>query len=447
MMDSKTLFAKTPILKLFFTAAIPGMISMFAATVYIIFEGMFIGQFLGGSSFAAINLAIPFVLINFSIADLIGVGSSVPIAISLGRKDENKANNIFTCSIIMIFLAAVLMGILMYTTSPILIKLMGADDKLAVLSVKYIRTYAVCGPFSTIVFAMDNYLRISGYIKSSMFLNIFMSALTIGLLYLFIAVLEWGVVGSAFGVCVAMFVCAIIAFFPFVLKKATLKFTTPKFSFKIIKEVVKCGLPAFLNNIAGRFTSIIMNVALLNVGGNLAIATYGVLMYSADLIQPFLYGICDSMQPAIGYNWGAKSIHRVKSLEKCVLFASAIVSVAVTAVMFFFPKTLASLFVETGDTYLLQMSASALKIFCIAFLFRWFSFAIQGFFSAIEMSKYATILSLTSALIFPLIFIVVLWPMGLNGLWLNLAATSVAVGILAIFLLIKSKSKIKSSVS
>ena len=333
------------------------------------------------------------------------------------------------------------MGILMYTTSPVLVKLMGADGKLAVLSVKYIRTYAVCGPFSTIVFAMDNYMRISGYIKSSMFLNVFMSALTIGLLYLFIAVLEWGVVGSAFGVCVSMFVCAIIAFTPFVLKKATLKFTFPKFSTKMIREIAKCGMPAFLNNIAGRLASIIMNVALLNVGGQSAVAAYGVLMYSADIIQPCLYGMCDSMQPAIGYNWGAKSFNRVKSIEKCVLFTSAVVSVVVTAVMFFFPKTLASLFVEAGDTKLLEMSSSALKIFCVAFLFRWFSFAIQGFFSAIEMSAYATILSLTTALIFPVLFILLLWPLGLNGLWLNLAATSVAGGVLAIVLLKKAKHR------
>lgn len=64
-MDSKTLFAKTSPVKLFFIAAIPGMVSMFAASAYSILEGSFIGRYVGGTAFAAVNLAMPLVLINF----------------------------------------------------------------------------------------------------------------------------------------------------------------------------------------------------------------------------------------------------------------------------------------------------------------------------------------------------------------------------------------------
>ncbi len=85
-MDSKTLFSKVTPLKLFFIAAIPGMVSMFASSIYSTLEGMFIGQYLGGTAFAAVNLVMPLVLINFSLADLIGVGSSVSISIYLGKR-------------------------------------------------------------------------------------------------------------------------------------------------------------------------------------------------------------------------------------------------------------------------------------------------------------------------------------------------------------------------
>ena len=60
------------------------------------------GQFIGATAFAAINLAMPFVIINFSLADLIGVGASVPISIALGRGDKKEANNIFTCACLLI---------------------------------------------------------------------------------------------------------------------------------------------------------------------------------------------------------------------------------------------------------------------------------------------------------------------------------------------------------
>ena len=112
-MDSKTMFATMSPWKLFFAVALPGMVSMFAMSIYSIFEGIFIGQKLGEAAFAAVNIAFPLVMINFSLADLVGVGASVPISIALGRKDEGTANNVFSCSIVLILLASVVMGTVM----------------------------------------------------------------------------------------------------------------------------------------------------------------------------------------------------------------------------------------------------------------------------------------------------------------------------------------------
>lgn len=89
-MGSKTLFAKTPPVKLFFIAAIPGAVSMLASALYGLLDGIFVGQFLNETAFAALNLAFPFVVINFSLADLIGLGSAVPIAISLGKRKNRR---------------------------------------------------------------------------------------------------------------------------------------------------------------------------------------------------------------------------------------------------------------------------------------------------------------------------------------------------------------------
>ena len=53
-MDPKVLFAKTPPVKLFFTAALPGSVSMLASALYQLLDGLFVGQFLGSTSFAAL---------------------------------------------------------------------------------------------------------------------------------------------------------------------------------------------------------------------------------------------------------------------------------------------------------------------------------------------------------------------------------------------------------
>ena len=304
-MESKTLFAKTPPVKLFFMAAVPGAVSMLASALYQTVDGIFVGQILGERPFAALNLAMPFVIINFSLADLIGVGSSVPISINLGRKEEKKANNIFTAACLLILLAGILMGAVLYAAAPLLIRLMGAEGELAKFAVQYLRVYALCSPVTTIVFAMDNYLRICGQIRGSMFLNIFMSVLSAGLEFLFLAVFGFGIWGAALATCLGMAACALIALYPFARGKLLLRFCRPRFSLKMIRQIIACGSPIFLNNIAGRITSILLNFILIRVGGEAAVSVYGILMYAEGFIQPLLYGMCDSLQPAVGFNWGA----------------------------------------------------------------------------------------------------------------------------------------------
>ena len=58
---------------------------MLASSLYQLIDGILVGNFLDGTSFAALNLAMPFVIINFALSDLVGVGSSVPISVALGR--------------------------------------------------------------------------------------------------------------------------------------------------------------------------------------------------------------------------------------------------------------------------------------------------------------------------------------------------------------------------
>ncbi len=73
---SEELFANTPPVRLFLTAAIPGALGMLISSLYGLMDGILVGQCIGETAFAAINLAMPFVIINFAFGDLIGVGSA-----------------------------------------------------------------------------------------------------------------------------------------------------------------------------------------------------------------------------------------------------------------------------------------------------------------------------------------------------------------------------------
>ena len=150
-MNYKKLFSATRPVKLFFIASLPGAISMLASALYQLLDGIFVGHVLGDTSFAALNLAFPFVIINFALADLIGVGSAVPISVNLGKKKEEEANNIFTCSALMIVVTGAATGAVMFACAPLFIGMMGAEGELAELAVRYLRVYALCSPVTTIV--------------------------------------------------------------------------------------------------------------------------------------------------------------------------------------------------------------------------------------------------------------------------------------------------------
>ncbi len=440
--DYRTLYESTPPTRLFAIVAIPGIISMLVSSLYQTIDGAFVGQLLGANAFAAVNLAMPFVIINFAVADLIGVGSSVPIAIKLGEKDEDTASVIFTSACIMIIIAASLLGVVLYALADDFMRLMGAEDELVLMASQYLRIYAAFSPFTTIMFAVDNYLRICGKVRYSMVVNILMSVASAGFEFLFLFVFKSGIWGAALATCCGMLLCAFIAITPFTRGKTQLHFTRPKFSRELLTSILANGSPTFLNNIAGRVTSIIMNISLLRLGGNMAVSAYGVLMYTDGLIQPVLYGLCDSLQPAVGYNWGAKNFDRIKAIEKRCFGICGALSAFMTVGMLLAKAKLVGIFVKAQDVTLISMTVHALSLFAFAYPTRWISFATQSYMSAVGKAGYATVISVSSAFVFPVIFILTLSrTLGLDGLWLTFPFTSLMTAVVSAIILLRFTQK------
>lgn len=443
-MKTEVMYATMKPWRLFFKVAIPGMISMLAMSIYTIVEGVFLGQTLGEGAFAAVNIALPMVMINFSVADLIGVGASAPISIALGKKDRDEANNIFTCSVILIFLASTVIGAILFFAAEALGRMVGAEGVLLDTATRYLRVSALCSPLTSIFFAMDNYLRISGYVRTSMAINVISNLLTIGMLAFFLLLCKMDVVGSALAVSLSMCASSATAMVPFIRKKALLQFVKPKFSLSMLKRIAACGSPSFLSNISSRFVSMLMNISLMSLGvkalgengGTTAVAVYAILMYASDFCWPLLYGISDSLSPAIGYNWGAQNYDRVKKIAACGFIGTAVVGLVSSTALFSFPGVVASLFANREDLRLLQMSTHAIRFFCLAYVFRWLVVMTQSFLSALEKPLLATAVSVGTAFVFPVILLGALWNLGLNGIWLNFAGVNLLAAVLSTVFLV-----------
>ncbi len=433
------LFVRTSPGRLFLKASVPGAIGMLASAMYQTLDGVFVGNLLGDTSFAALNLAMPFVIINFAIADLIGVGSAVPISIALGEGRKKDADRIFTLSCILIVVLGAAMGAFLFMMAPVFMRLMGAEGKFASDAVAYLRTYAMMSPLSTMVFASDNYLRICGRIRTSMGLNIFMSIFCGVFEFFLLGICGFGIWAAAFASCTGMIITAFLSLLPFFRGKLALGFVRPVFSLRIIEKIVACGLPSFLNNIAGRLTSIIMNIMLVRYGGEAAVSVYGVLMYADGIVFPIMYGSCDSLQPAIGYNWGAGYPSRVRSIEKLCYSVAASICLVAFLICFLNPEGILSAFIA-GEVP--SYASFAVTVFAFTYLTRWISFSTQSFMLALERSRYAAVISVSMAFVFPVALLFAMQGLGLTGIWLNFPLTSLLGAVLSVFVLSRERHTI-----
>ena len=439
-MDSRVLYLDTKPGRLFLKTAIPGGISMLASSLYQIFDSIFVGKFIGTTAFAALGLAFPLIIINFALSDLVGIGSSVPISIMLGQKNDEDANNYFTCACLWVVLTGLFSGSLMFLFAPDYMRMMGAEGELLALGVRYIRTYALFSLFVPILYSLDNFLRVAGRPKVSMWLNIAMSIGTVILESVLILGLDMGIDGAAIGACSAMSICVIIGMSMFARGKMQMKFVRPRFSRGMLLQIYKNGLPVFLTNVSGRIFSMVINVLLLRFGGEGAVAVYGLAIVVCSLVEMLLYGMIDSLQPALGYNYGAGKMNRVKAIEKYVMLASLLISLVGGGMIVWIPGLLARPFLE--DMTFLPLAVQVLRISCVAYLFKWLSQSIQSLFMALERPLPSMAISVCNVSVFPLLLIPVLLPWRLLGIWWNFPITSLLTTVLALVLLYLYRNKL-----
>ena len=76
---------------LFVKYAIPQMIGLLFNSIYLIVDGIFIGNRLGRDAMAAAAVSVPFVEILIALSMAVASGAGIMISSQLGRKENEKA--------------------------------------------------------------------------------------------------------------------------------------------------------------------------------------------------------------------------------------------------------------------------------------------------------------------------------------------------------------------
>ncbi len=147
------------------------------------------------------------------------------------------------------------------------------------------------------------------------------------------------------------------------------------------------------------------------------------------------FGICDSLQPAISYCYGAKLLDRVKSIFKRMIIADIITSAAAFLFMFFVGGSVAKVFIKPDDTGLLAVSMTAVKLFSFSYLAGWIDMSFSSYFTALDRPVRSLFVSTFGTLVFPIAFLFILtYVWGLDGVWLMPSVATVFSGIMTLIL-------------
>ena len=188
--------------------------------------------------------------------------------------------------------------------------------------------------------------------------------------------------------------------------------------------IVGIGAAPSIVNLTASAINVIINRSLAHYGGDLAVGAVGIFSSYASLLCMTVVGICQGMQPILGYNYGAGLYGRLRrTFRLAALTALAITSLG-AAVGVFMPRWIALAF--TSDAGLLEVTSHAMRLALLAFWFVGFQIVSTTLFQSLGMAGKSIFLSLTRQVIF-LIPLLLTLPgyFGLDGVWMSFPISDV----------------------
>lgn len=431
--------------KLLFKYSLPAVVGTVVSAVYNIVDSMVIGHAIDDPNVVA-GIAVTFPVMNLATAlgMLIGAGAATRVSIVLGQKDHRRAELILGNSVLL----TVIIGILYMAGFAIfldkILMLFGASEHTLPYAHEFLMWVLPGMLLMNLTFSYNNVMRASGYPGKAMYTNLIGAGMNMILAPLFLFGFGWGIRGAAIATDISMLITAFFVMAHFFNTKNELHFVrgTFRFDWPIIKSVLYIGMSPFLINVAGASVNAIINNSLLHYGGDNAIAAVVVFNRFVTVFIFIVIGICQGMQPILGYNYGSGRFNRLfKTLWWAVGSAVAVTSLG-SAIGALMPESIAKMFMQ--DPEQINCAVSCLRITTIAFWIVGFQVVATNFFQSMGMAGKSIFLSLTRQIIFMIPLLYILPPhFGLDGVWAAFPISDFVATVVAATLLTVQLRRIK----
>jgi len=439
MSKSKQNFGEEPLGLLLRKQAIPASVGVLVMSIYGIVDTLFVGRFVGSLAIGAITVNMPITFLISSIGMAIGIGGGSVLSRAMGEGSSGRVQRIFGNMIFLTISLSMFFVLLASLFQVPILNLFGGKGDVLAPSLAYFQILLPAIPALAWAMMSNNVIRAEGHPRKAMYTMIIPAILNLILDPIFIVVMDMGIEGAALATTISYFGSALYtaSFFIFGPSEMSISWSCIKPSRSIMMEISKLGSVTMARQGTISLLSVVLNNSLFAFGGEMALASYGIISRLLMFVNFPVLGITQGYVPILGYNYGAKLYDRVSQLSRLSFFWATGIACGIFILLMTFTRPLVELFTE--DQALIERTVPALRWVFAANPLLATSFLGSAYFQAIGQAKRALILGMSKQGFF-LIPLILLLPqlVGVAGIWWSFPMADIGAALLSWWLLSKN---------
>lgn len=421
---------------------VPSIVMMICTSMYGVIDGIFVSNYIGKTSLAAINFIMPVLYIFAMFGYMFGAGGSALVSKTLGEGDKKRANGLFSLFVYISIIFGVFMTIFGYFFMEPLVRWFGADGELLEQSLVYGHIFILALTAWILLYVFQLFFITAEKPKLGLWVTIASGVTNIVLDALFIVVFEWGIAGAAAASAIGQLVGGVFPIIYFARKNSSiLRLTKPVIDFKAIFQGFANGSSELVSGMSASFGSILYNVQLLKYAGENGVAAYGVLMYISMIVTSIFSGYSSGIVPVIGYHYGARNHDELKSLLKKSIVVVGLFSTSIFTLSELLAYPIAKLYVGY-DEELMRITTHGFFVYSFAFLFMGMAVFASSFFTALNNGTVSAMVAFLRTLVFETTAIIML-PIifGVDGIWGSVVLAELMAAVVGIGFIHKMRTR------
>lgn len=258
----------------------PSIVMMIFTSIYGVVDGIFVSNYVGSTSFAAVNLIWPFVMATGAVGFMLGTGGSAIVAKTMGEGKEKRANEYFSMLIYVNAAAGILLSIIGFFFIRPITQLLGARETLLEEAVLYGRILLLGNAAFMLQNSFQSFFPVAEKPQTGLLVTVAAGITNMVMDYLLIAVFQLGLIGAAAATVLSYFVGGILPIFYFAKKNPSrLKLVKTKFYGRELLKSCTNGSSEMMSNLSMSIVNMLYNLQLIKIAGENGVAAYGVIMY------------------------------------------------------------------------------------------------------------------------------------------------------------------------